>query len=233
MDEFPPQIGQLATIRLCIEYTLTNTFAIDECLFLLMTRAHTDISPITQSTKSAGKQKLSTIPEEDLVSFIQSTASLAAASPDPIRRNSAFVTLSLLLKRLDATPRLVVLAELLSPECPFPQMRVAAIGLVKESVFEAFDALDGKQASLTNEANQLDTTSKTINVFLSPQLIAHLGRYLLRPEPMDLFETKSSTNAITVDVEEFFESIEPARLTECLGFYYALFQRDVDNSVSN
>jgi hypothetical protein len=225
MEDFTPLLNQLAPMRPCIEHTLTNSIAVDECLFLLMTRADAN-SSITQSNQNVTNPGLSTIPEDDLIPLVQSIASLAASSPDPIRRNSAFVTLSLLLKRADPPARLILLDDLLSAENPFPQMRVAAIGLVKESTFDAFDALDA------NEKGQSGKTRKGTNVFTSPELIARLGRHLLRPEPINLFDTASSTNVITVDVQEFFESSEPARLTECLGFYYTLLQRDVDNLVS-
>lgn len=179
---------------ICIEYTLQSNVGVNECIFLLMSRA---CSP-------------GSISESELTPLIQCIASIAASSPDPIRRNSAFVTLSLLLKRVDPPARLVILGELLSLEDPFPQMRVAAIGLVKESVFDGL-------------------ASKTPDVFASPQLFTHLGRYLLRPEPIDLFD--NFDNTIAIDVEEFFTSVEPARLTECLGFYYALLLRDANNQV--
>ena len=101
-------------------------------------------------------------------------------------------------------------------------MRVAAMGLVKESVLTA---LEGARPSTAEEP---DYTETNVDVFASPQLLTQIGRYILRSEPPDLLSQKPET----FDVAAFLESSEPVRLTECLGLYYALLARDVSNKAS-
>jgi hypothetical protein len=182
-----PELHQLTELAPPIEYCLQKAAIIDECTFLILSRANTP----------------GTLQEDSL---IQGMISLASSSPESNQRNSCFVALSLLLKRLPAPARLARLAELLSPGDPFPQMRVAAVGLTKESVLQAL-------------------SSDKSDVFASKELFAACGRYMLRPDPMDLFER-------TFDPKEFLEDSEAARLLECLGFYYTLLQRDTHNKVS-
>lgn len=169
---------------------LRANIASDECMFLLLSRANT----------------IGTLDPETLFPIIHALVPISAQHPDPPQRNLAFLTISLLLKRLPSTPRLACLSELVSPECIFPPMRVAAIGLLKESIL----------ASLAEP--------KKDDIFASPQVFTAIGRYVLRPEPPELFSSRPS-------LETFLDSIEPSRLVECLGLYYTVLLIDQKNMV--
>jgi hypothetical protein len=85
-------------------------------------------------------------------------------------------------------------------------MRTAAIGLVKESVLEAL------------------SHPKTENVFASPFLLQTIGPQLFRLDSPDLLAAIGGLDSAN-------DSTEPARLVECLGLYYILLLRDVENKV--
>ncbi|KZV76706.1 hypothetical protein PENSPDRAFT_622683 [Peniophora sp. CONT] len=131
---------------------------------------------------------------------------LCSAHPDAPTRHLAFRLLGQVLRVSPPPLRLQVLRDLLAPsEDAFPQMRVAAIGLVKDAVIEG-----------------LESSASATELFASPLMLATLGPFLLRPSPTDLFEENFSA-------EDFVEMDEAKRLIECLGFYYVLLMRDVDN----
>ena len=103
--------------------------------------------------------------------------------------------------------RLQVLRDLISPsEEISPHMRTAAIGLVKESVLEAL------------------SYPKTENVFASPFLLQTIGPHIFRLDSPDLLAAIGALDSAN-------DSPEPARLVECLGLYYILLLRDVENKV--
>ncbi len=172
----------------------------DECYYLILSA----LVPPHSSTKS-------TVPAEASVPLVQVLVPVAASHPDPSLRNLTYTLISLLLKALPPGPRLASLTELVSPECAFPAMRVAAISLVRDAVLDAL-------TTTTSRAER--------NVLANPQLFAAIGRVLLRSEPPDLFEDTSEEK-----LKEFLEESEPARLTECLGFYYVVLERDEKNLV--
>ena len=103
--------------------------------------------------------------------------------------------------------RLQVLRDLISPsEDTSPHMRTAAIGLVKESVLEAL------------------SHPKTENVFASPFLLQTIGPHIFRLDSPDVLVAIGGPEAAN-------DSPEPPRLIECLGLYYILLLRDVENRV--
>lgn len=153
----------------------------------------------------------STVPSDASVPLVQVLVPVAASHPDPALRNLTYTLVSLLLKALPPAPRLASLSELVSPGCAFPAMRVAAISLVRDAVLDAL-------ATTKSRAER--------NALASPQLFAAIGRVLLRPEPPNLFENTSEEK-----LERFLEGSEPARLTECLGLYYVVLERDEKNLV--
>ena len=153
----------------------------------------------------------STVPSDASVPLVQVLVPVAASHPNPALRNLTYTLVSLLLKALPPAPRLASLSELVSPGCAFPAMRVAAISLVRDAVLDAL-------ATTKSRAER--------NSLASPQLFAAIGRVLLRPEPPNLFEDTSEEK-----LERFLEESEPARLTECLGFYYVVLERDEKNLV--
>ncbi|KAH9918756.1 uncharacterized protein BXZ73DRAFT_52793 [Epithele typhae] len=114
-------------------------------------------------------------------------------------RHYAFRVISLILILSPSLVRLRALQELLSDKDLPIQMRVAAVGLLKEAVLEGLSAPDG-------------------NVFATPLLLTTFGPVVLRLD-----------DAATLDLEGFMDSAEPLRLVECLGFYYVVLQRDLHN----
>ena len=199
----PPSPIALSSIIPYISPLLQSGTAVDEVLFLLLNHAH--YHP-TRSTP--------------IDSLIQPLITLCSTSPDPIQRNTAFVALSQLSKPLHPAQQITLFIELLSPETdPFPQMRVAAVGMVKEAVSEALSA-----AALLPP----DKQRHHAGLLASPQLFAHLGQYFLRSEPPELL----SGPLDGFDVDAFLESSEPTRLHLCLSLYYMLLVQDVSNLVS-
>ena len=95
-----------------------------------------------------------------------------------------------------------------------PQIRTAAISLVKENVLHAL-----------NGTNVLPVLSPLEDVFGTSQFLEILGPVLFRPNPHDLFDS------LDFDPDDFIHSPEPNRLIECLAFYYVLIQRDTENRV--
>jgi Uncharacterised protein family, YAP/Alf4/glomulin len=129
---------------------------------------------------------------------------LASGHPDPQARHQAFRILGLLLSRSPPPLRMQVLQDL-TTDVEFPQMRVAAVGLVKDAVLEAF-------------------SSPGDNIFASPAFLRTFGPILLRPNPPEVFQSPPS-------IKEFEESHESKRLVECLSLYYILLLRDTSNLV--
>ncbi|KAF7350353.1 hypothetical protein MVEN_01340000 [Mycena venus] len=125
---------------------------------------------------------------------------LASAHPDADIRHQAFRILSQCLSLTSSELRLRVLQEL-TTDAEFPQMRVAAVGLVKEASLE----------SLLHEDKP--------NIFASPFFLQVFGPILFRPDPVDFFRPDLS-------LSEIEDSLEPARLVECLSLYYVLLLRD-------
>lgn len=134
---------------------------------------------------------------------------LASAHPDPAMRHLIFRLLSVVLSLFMHKYRLQVLEDLLTNTAVHaPQIRVAAIGLVKDSVLKA-----------------LSSSPPNCDAFGTSQFLDRLGPVLFRPEPLDLFQSTD------FDIEEFVQSSEPKRLIESLALYYVIMQRDTDNRV--
>ncbi|KAK0459978.1 uncharacterized protein EV420DRAFT_1534255 [Desarmillaria tabescens] len=144
------------------------------------------------------------IPEDISIPLCTVLPTLASAHPNSSLRHQTFRVLSLILS-LSAPPlRLQVLQDLCSTS-DFPQMRVAAVGLVKEAVVEAF----GNRAPSSN-------------LFASPRFLQVLGPILFRPSPLDFFSPVPSLTVLE-------ESSEPVRLVECLALLYILILQDKKN----
>ncbi|KAI0777791.1 hypothetical protein BD413DRAFT_188939 [Trametes elegans] len=127
---------------------------------------------------------------------------LASNHADPDIRHYTFRILSLVLGLSPPPARFQLLRDLLSEEEMPQQMRITAIGLLKEAVLEGLSS--GKD-----------------NIFASPYLLTTFGPIVLRPDPPEILDT--------VSLEDFLDGPEPLRLVECLGFYYVLLQRDQTN----
>ncbi|KAF8067892.1 hypothetical protein FPV67DRAFT_1163310 [Lyophyllum atratum] len=139
------------------------------------------------------------LPEEVIYPLFAVLPPLSSSHPDPVVRHQAFRLLSILLASCPPPIRLQFLRDLaIDPD--FPQMRVAAVGLVKEAVLEAL--------------------AHPPNIFASPAFFEVFGPILFRPDPPD---------PQNLHLGEFKDSPEAARLIECLGTYYTILQRDTAN----
>jgi hypothetical protein len=132
---------------------------------------------------------------------------LSSVHPAPATRHQTFRVLSLLLASGPPQLRLQLLADLVA-KCEYPQMRVAAVGLVKDAMLQALD---------TKSAN-------TRNAFGVSMFMRMFGPLLFRPSPPELFDSK-------IDLENFLDSPEPKRITEVLSLYYVVLLRDKSNLV--
>ena len=147
----------------------------------------------------------STISSDISIPLCTVIPSIASAHPSPSLRHQAFRILSMILSSSDPPLRLQILQDLCT-NSEFPQMRVAAVGLVKEAIMEAF------------------SVSETPNLFASPRFLQVMGPTIFRPSPKDFFLAKPS-------LEELRQSSEPPRLVECLSLLYILLLRDKKNKV--
>lgn len=133
---------------------------------------------------------------------------IASIHPDPLVRHQTYRTLSLLLVSSEPRLRFQHLAEL-TAHSEYPQMRVAAVGLIKEHFLRAFNA--------TKPTEKDDP-------FLSTMFLRTFGPILFRPDPPDLFGDG-------LEISSLEGSSEPARLSECLSLYLVIFRRDEKNMV--
>lgn len=175
--------------------SIQMNFALDESLFLIF-------RCVTQDRTGHD------FPLDLATSLCIVLPALASTHLDPFIRHFSLRLIALILARLPSTLQQQILMTLAS-DAELPQMRAAAIGLLKEFVLEAlqFPALSGEQ-----------------NVFASPLLIRSFGPILFRTMPPDYF----SEVQVAGDIEK---SLEPSRIAEVLSFYYVLLQRDKDNKV--
>ncbi|KAI0646409.1 hypothetical protein C8Q79DRAFT_962504 [Trametes meyenii] len=137
-----------------------------------------------------------------IVPLVHLLPHLASNHTDPDIRHYTFRILSLVLGLSPPPVRFQVLKDLLSDEDMPPQIRIAAVGLLKEAVLEGLSADDP-------------------NVFASGHLLPTFGPIVLQPDPPDALDA--------VNVDDFLDGPEPLRLVECLGLYYVLLQRDRQN----
>ncbi|KAI9063524.1 hypothetical protein FKP32DRAFT_1718372 [Trametes sanguinea] len=171
---------------------LQANVALDEILAVLINT----LAPLRASTPRTDLEADLVIPLVHILPHIASNHS------NPDIRHYIFRILSLVLGLCPPPMRFGLLRELLADEDVPCQMRIAAIGLLKEALLEAL-------------------SSKDQNLFASPHLLSTFGPIVLRPDPPNMFDT--------VTLEQFLEGPEPLRLIESLGFYYVLFQRDQHN----
>ncbi len=150
---------------------------------------------------------LTELPAHIIISLTALLPYLCSAHPDASTRHIAFRILARVLQIAPPMLRLQVLRDLISPsEDTSPNMRTAAIGLVKDSVLEAL------------------SHPKIENVFALPILLQTIGPHIFSLDSPGLLAAIGGVDALK-------DSPEPARLVECLGLYYILLLRDVENSV--
>ncbi|KAJ7695342.1 hypothetical protein B0H17DRAFT_430746 [Mycena rosella] len=188
----PSDIGRLMSFMLPILIaSIQANSALDETLSLLLQTLHPSHFPASQQ-----------LPPDISGPLCALLPSLASAHPDADLRHQAFRILSRVLALTPPDLRLQILKDL-TTDADFPQMRVAAVGLVKEASLQFL-------------------AEGTPSIFASPIFLQVLGPVLLRPDPPDLFHPDLSL----ADIED---SSEPARLVECLSLYYILLLRDTAN----
>ncbi|KAJ6484410.1 hypothetical protein C8R47DRAFT_554346 [Mycena vitilis] len=189
----PSDICRLLTFMLPILVASIQTnHTLDEALSFLLQMLHPSQFPTDQQLAPDISGPLCAL-----------LPTLASAHPDGDVRHQAFRVLSRILTLTPPELRLQILKDL-TTDVEFPQMRVAAVGLVKEASLESLARGDRP------------------SIFASPILLQVFGPVLLRPDPTDLFHPDLSLS----DMED---SLEPARLVECLSLYYILLLRDSSN----
>lgn len=173
----------------------TNEF-LNESLAILITYLHA-----WQTTNPTAS-----LPHDITIPLCGLLPSVASAHPDPSVRHQTFRVLSLLLSVADPWLRFHHLVEY-TRDSEYPQMRVAAVGLVKDTLIKSLSSPDAKD-----------------DPFCSPLFLRSFGPVLFRPDPQDLLSE-------TLTLDEFQETPEPGRLVECLSLYYVVIQRDTQNVV--
>ncbi|CAA7268417.1 unnamed protein product [Cyclocybe aegerita] len=208
-----PDVSKLFTFLLppLISSLESNTF-LDETLAVLLRSLYT-----WTTASSLDRRHL---PLEVTSPFTSSLPSVASAHPDTTTRHQAFRSLSMLLAASDPKLRFQTLVEL-TRHSEFPQMRVAAVGLVKEGLLDAMSQAEARAAKV--EEGKVNVKGLKDETFLSPLFLRTFGPILFRPDPPDLFASES------LELKAFQETSEPTRLVECLSLYYVLLQRDRHN----
>ncbi|TFY66849.1 hypothetical protein EVG20_g4242 [Dentipellis fragilis] len=200
----------LTTLTPVLLTSLQSNTALDSTLTLLL---------LASCPLPASPTPLPAAPVELLLPLTTLLPGLSSVHPDPPTRHLAFRLLAALLARAPRALHLQILADLLSPEAtPFPQMRAAAIGLAKDAALAAvsFPATDNDEAA--GKGKGKGKGKATADVFASPVFLQTLGPYLFRAHPPELLVPPLPSAQAFLESEEG----EPARLVECLAFYYVL-----------
>ena len=188
----PSPVPWLSSFLPTVLTSIQTNVALDETLFILFHQ-------LTRATD---------LPQEILFPLAEVLPSLASIHPDPPTRFLAYRLLAILLNLASSSIHFEILRSLTS-ESEFPQMRTAAIGLVKEAVLDAISEV---------------SLARVSNPFASPDFMKIFSPILFRPSPLDLFSSNLS-------LAEFQGSSEASRLAESLGLLYILIRRDTENFV--
>ncbi|EDR02134.1 uncharacterized protein LACBIDRAFT_310068 [Laccaria bicolor S238N-H82] len=192
----PDSNNDLAGILPILISSLQTNSALDECLSILLKFLH--------RIRASSVSPPPTLSPEVVTPLCTILPTIASAHPDPVVRHQAFRIISSLLTLTQPDLRIQLLADL-TGDSQLPQMRVAAVGLVKEAIIESI-------------------SSTKPNLFASPLFLRVFRPILFRPDPPDLFSGSKE-----LSLGGFQESSEPQRLVECLALYYVLLQRDHQN----
>ncbi|OJA10621.1 hypothetical protein AZE42_05700 [Rhizopogon vesiculosus] len=192
-QSYPPPKDLFSKLHPVLVASIQMNLALDEALFLIF-------RCITQDRAQPD------FPPDLAMSLCVVLPALASTHLDPFVRHFSLRLIALILARLPSMLRQQILITLAS-DTELPQMRAAAIGLLKEFVLEAL---------------QIPVSSGEHNIFASPLLIRSFGPILFRTTPSDYLSTINTA-------EDIEKSLEPSRIAEVLSFYYVLLQRDKDN----
>jgi hypothetical protein len=223
-----------------LSYSLTSGSYIDESLGIIITF----LSHLTKKNPiSGGKPYVSA---SITSSLSEPLTGLSAHHPDKKVRLQAWKALGMLLGLTEGMAKLGILKGLVGGDgnkdddakgmgTGMP-LKTASVGLVREAILQAFAGADaGTEASSSGEGKgKARDTSRSRDIFASPKMLQVLGPVLLKLPEDDLRVFKKES--ITLDVwkneeEEHAWVDEMKRLSECLGVYYVLVLRDVENEV--
>ncbi|KAG6806493.1 hypothetical protein H0H93_002876, partial [Arthromyces matolae] len=146
-----PVSAHLSKLAPIIVSSIQSNWGIDESLSLLLR----GLDPSKPSPRAF-------LTEDIIHPLFGVIPHLSSSHPDPLIRHQSFRILSLLLASTPPLLRLQLLRELTIDET-YPQMRVAAVGLVKEAVLEGL--------------------LHPPNIFASPKFFDVFGTILFRPMP--------------------------------------------------
>ncbi|ORY74736.1 hypothetical protein BCR35DRAFT_306523 [Leucosporidium creatinivorum] len=164
--------------------------------------------------------------ESVLFSLVELLSTFSSLSPNPSSRFLAFRLLTTVVLRGTEKEevQLMILQDLIE-DCPFEQMRVASIGLLREVVAGKFQL---KEQNSLSSATGNDAGRPTPSLFLSPLLLDELFNALLRFDPVDLLAPPPSSTAEPVTAAVFLETHAKSTM-EKLSLIYFLFARDQDD----
>ena len=195
---FPDSDNDLAFILPILISSIQNDSPLDECLSILLKFLHrirvSSVAPPHTFSPEIVTLRCTILP------------TIASAHPDPLVRHQTFRIISSVLMLTQSDLRIQLLADL-TGDSHLPQVRVAAVGLVKEAIIESL-------------------SSTKPNLFASPLFLRVFVPILFMPSPPDLFGGSKE-----LSLSAFQESSEPQRLVECLALSRVLVQRDHRNLV--
>ncbi|KAG8775997.1 hypothetical protein FRC12_001141 [Ceratobasidium sp. 428] len=135
---------------------------------------------------------------------MQAVSSVSATDPVPETRAASFRVLTEIVLKVHPETAFDLVRQLAGEECPFSNMRSAAIGLLRRLVVRAFN----KKLPAADDP------------FAAPILLQEYGPILFKSPLLD--ETVANDSEVK-------DPQEVNRIVESLGFYYVLLARDTNN----
>jgi hypothetical protein len=157
---------------------------------------------------------------------------VSSLSPNSVTRYIAFRVISKIVLSVvkDEALRLSIIYELIK-DAPFPQMRAAAIGLLKNSVLAALGSSTVHQSNEEGKGSQKLLASKVMLETVSTELF-RLHNNLAAESASDSSGQQRFSEKPELELKSFTDGPEATRVTEVLNFYYALLVADKLNAVS-
>lgn len=152
-------------------------------------------------------------------------STLSSLSPNPETRFLAFRLVSSLIVTHTAKReeiQLMLLRDLIE-NCPFDQMRVAAMGILRDVLTLSFAVRHSFNSSAVTTLKAVQQTSKP-SLYKSPLLLRELGPTILRFQPNGLLDSSA------LDMADFLAAHSRSTI-EKLGTLYLLLVKDKANEV--
>jgi hypothetical protein len=158
----------------------------------------------------------------------------ASINPSPVLRHIAFRLIETLIVDgiTDDALKESLLLELIT-ESPYPQMRSAAVGILRTAIANALPARGAQSFKHSGFASPSILRAITPVVFDAGSL-----RFLgLEPSTRSPYENRNEAGSerqlrkVSEFIRAFAESPEPGRLVEALNLYYVVLSRDTKNLV--